>query len=98
MIQIPTGSNNCRALGIDGTWFESANERHFDPLGPGGRHETILILKPEVWRSHGEPLYLKPGTHVVRVIYDFFSSSPNMHLRLLSNPVEIDILPADGKE
>ncbi len=84
-----------RVLYVDATWFESAADEHLRPLDPGGRHESIVILKPEIWRSRVELLHLKPGKHEIRVSYDLLGSPYDMDLRLLSNPVEIEILPGE---
>jgi hypothetical protein len=67
------------------------------PLAVGGRHESTVILQSEIWQPHGELLNLKPGKHEVQVMYDLIGS-PYMDLRLLSNTVEVEILPADTKK
>jgi hypothetical protein len=93
---VATGPNAC-VLNVDGVWFESDAARLSDSLGPGGHFESIVILKPEIWRLQGELLNLKPGKHKVRVQY-LLLGSDYMDIRLFSNTVEIEILPADAKK
>jgi hypothetical protein len=92
---VATGPNAC-VLSVDGMWFESDAARLSDSLGPGGHFDSIVILKPEIWRLQGELLNLKPGKHKVRVQYLLLGSN-YMDIRLFSNTVEIEILPADAK-
>ncbi len=92
--QISFGPNSCR-LSVDNTWFESASDRHYGVLAPGGHYESTVLLKPGVWQSRGESITLKPGKHQVRVMYDLLgalATGPG----LISNTVEIEILPADA--
>jgi len=95
-LQIPIGPNACM-LHVDDTWFKSAADKRRGPLAVGGRHESTVILQSEIWQPHGELLNLKPGKHEVQVMYDLIGS-PYMDLRLLSNTVEVEILPADTKK
>ncbi len=97
-LQIPIGPNACW-LYVDGVGFKSAAEKDLGPLSPGGRHESTVILNSEIWRSNGKlpNLKLKPGKHKVWVMYDILGS-PYITLRLLSNPVEIEIVASDKKK
>ena len=96
VLQIPTGQNACRALGVDGIWFECGGAP-FNPLNPGNIYQSTIILKPGIWRSQGKPLDLKPGKHAIEVMIDSIASRYGP-LRFLSNPVEIEILPADANK
>ena len=89
-IQIYVGPNAYRII-VDDRCFESAGDKKRGPLAPGGRNESIIILKPEIWRSNGEFLDLKPGKHQVRMICDLFVGYPPVGP--FSNTVEIEILP-----
>lgn len=96
VLQIPTGQNACRALSVDGIWFECGGAS-FSPLNPGSLYQSTISLKPGIWRLQGKPLDLKPGKHVIEVIIDSIASKYGP-LRVLSNPIELEILPTDAKK
>jgi hypothetical protein len=95
VLQIATGPNAYRTF-VDGVLFE-ASGAPFNPLNPGNLYQSAIILKPGIWRSQGKLLDLKPGKHAIQVMIDSIASQYGS-LRFLSNPVEIEILPADANK
>jgi hypothetical protein len=89
------GANGCFII-IDGMIFKSSEDRDRVLLASGGRFESRVVLKPEIWRSQGNQLVLKPGKHSVRVEYALAGPSA-MFLYVPSNTVEVEILPASVK-
>jgi len=71
-------------------------------LLPGQHHNDVLLLLEEQynWRSkEGErPLEFRPGRHTVRFALQLSSADEGRSLlSVVSNPVEIEILPAEAK-
>jgi prepilin-type processing-associated H-X9-DG protein len=63
-------------------------------LAPGGRHNGVAISLHKEWKTykgHRRPA-LNPGKHTIRVAFPFDIPSSQ---QVVSNPVEIEILPAD---
>ncbi len=90
---------------VDGLWYISMAEDLKikvppKPLGPGIVIEgiTVPLDEKEVWTSGGKVLALAVGKHKVRVA---FTAGPRgapdkPPVRAVSNPVEIEVLPADA--
>jgi hypothetical protein len=96
---------------VDGQWYQKRdhlpNAGAATPLlSPGGRQSTSLSISG-TWverigrgRAEEEDLILPPGKHTVSVRYWAGTSGTNKqhHVRISSNTVEIEVLPAGAKE
>jgi hypothetical protein len=92
-------------LEVDGEWFNVLEHLTADvgpgTLAPGARHDDITILFNRAWQTGKDKRRLKlaPGKHTVRVAFtaqptDKDAGEP---IRIISNAVEIEILPAEAK-
>ena len=92
------------AVELDGIWYRAGVMYTGDVptllLGPGDEHKDIEFY-PGVrssWNINGKPLKLTPGLHTVRL--SFGPSTRDRaywrRLRVVSNPVVIEVLPAEA--
>ena len=89
---------------VDGLWYRVGamftGVFPMLPFGPGREHKDIEFYPGEWsnWNLHGKPLKLTPGWHTVRL--SFGPSTRDRaywrRLRTVSNPVLIEILPAEA--
>ncbi|HUU21522.1 MAG TPA: hypothetical protein VM389_03215, partial [Phycisphaerae bacterium] len=88
----------------DGLWYRatvahSGRVKVF-PLGPGHQRTDIPVPLEERWgwrsKPKREPLVFEPGKHRIRVAFTVHAANeqPGRPVRAVSNPVEIEILPA----
>ncbi len=85
-------------LEIDGRWHRVSSFvsglRRWLPLGPGQDQQNL-----KVWFHANDNLgrklrELEPGKHTLRVARYFRQGPPEERLRLVSNPIDIEILPS----
>jgi len=108
---IVRGQQTCK-LELDGTWFEQKEVAAMvSPFSPGQQYDDMPIALDDRWVTprDDERLRLEPGRHTVRVA---FLAYPEVNIasggivlaedvepvRPVSNPVEIEILPATGEQ
>ncbi|MHC4648134.1 MAG: HEAT repeat domain-containing protein, partial [Planctomycetota bacterium] len=105
--QLPSGpAQHDFEVEVDGNWYthdEKLDIRSFvDPSHVRERDGIHLFLGGQWHRGSGVGVVedLKPGAHVVRVAYRFRSlpGETNKVLRAVSNPVQIEIVPAKAEE
>jgi len=107
---IPLIYHNAWEVEVDGKWHHCSirNTLLPHPLTPYTQHDNIAIeLLPEwqgkplwVGRTDKAPLKLSPGFHEIRVALPFGCKTiegENKPLRLVSEPFEIEIIPAVPK-
>ncbi|MHC4239096.1 MAG: M56 family metallopeptidase [Planctomycetota bacterium] len=89
-------------LGIDGQWYRHKEvSAKSSPFPPGKQYNGIDITLDKRWYSKGayEPLQLPPGKHIIHVTFVLSDARkggiepPPAPVRVVSNPVEIEILP-----
>jgi WD40 repeat protein len=84
---------------IDGTWHRPSTafsgDRRYLPLGPAGQQENLEVWIPDVDNLAERLRALQPGKHTLRVARLLNSTrAPGEEiLRLVSNPIEIEIVP-----
>ena len=88
---------------LDGAWYHCSREVGNTiapiPLEPGRQHDNHgLRFTGNLWRSKegDKPLEFTPGRHTVCVAFTARATKPNAGppVRAVSNPVEIEIVPA----
>jgi len=71
------------------------------PLGPGRHYKGIRFWLDTHWqeKQDGQPLRPAPGKHTVRVAFEAepVGEDAGKPVRVVSNPVEIEIVPAAGE-
>jgi hypothetical protein len=86
-------------LEIDGTWHRPSvfvsGLRRWLPLGPGQNQTDV-----DVWIYADDNLgrklqELEPGKHTLRVARSFWQGPPEARLRVVSNPIEIEVVASD---
>ncbi len=90
-------------LEFDGKWFEQKEiAAQISPFPPGQRYDDIPITLDDPWVTprDDERLRLEPGKHKVRVAFisQPAGSDKGGPVRVVSNPVEIEILPSSSAE
>jgi len=90
-------------LWYGGQWYHWARELGLksSPLDPRRQYNDIRISLDEYWvTKKGKPLRLRRGRHTVRVAFTAEPDDPKKGdaVRVLSNPVEIEIVPARAGE
>ncbi len=95
-------SRGSAEMELDGQWYHGTVTQLTSPSDfvPGTRYEDIEFRLDEFWESRPAraPLKITPGKHSVRVAMtaeSFKVGEPPV--RAVSNPVEIEILPAEAK-
>ncbi len=67
-------------------------------LGPGEEHHDYTLIVPQALLTEGrERLSLTPGKHTIRVAFEARRRGQREGFRIISNPVEIEVLPPWGK-
>jgi len=85
-------------LEIDGKWRQpnswNTGRAHWLPLGPGQDQKDVKV-RVNVDDNLGRKLReLKPGKHTLRVAVYLGQDPPGGPFRVVSNPIEIEILPS----
>ena len=93
-------------LQLDALWYRPteiySGEVEKRPFGPRQKHNDIVVPFDARYgwrrREGDEPLRFGPGKHMVRVAFTAqpARSDKGRPVRVVSNPVEIEILPAPG--
>ena len=90
-------------LEVDGKWHPWVGDIDVksSAFGPGREYRDIRITLDDHWHTKegDKPLRLEPGKHAIRVA---FIATPSVKgqggpVRAVSNPAEIEILPAEGQ-
>jgi hypothetical protein len=90
-------------LQFDGRWYyfwtgSNSASILYGAFEPGRQYNDTPISLVENWRSKegNKPININPGKHTIRVAFDTIPFDKNKnHVRLVSNPVEIEILPEE---
>jgi len=65
-------------------------------LEPGRHYQDIMVALVKDWRNNRGPLILAPGKHTVRFVFLPEAADQGLAVRVVSNPVEIEIFAADA--
>jgi beta-lactamase regulating signal transducer with metallopeptidase domain/peroxiredoxin len=91
---------------LDGIWYEVGSVFSGDfrtlPFGPGAEHKDIEFAPEErsEWNINGKPLKFTPPWHTVRLASHASTRDrayPRI-LRVVSNPVTVEVVPAEADE